>query len=334
MTSVKSGSVAVATAVPNCREGRCHPMGAVDFEWMPRIAVEAETLGFDSTWLNEFMTTEKGVAARYGRTPDYFEPLTSIGFMAALTKKIRFVTATLVLPFHHPLILGRQVATLDAMTGGRVTLGVGLGGSLEQFKALRGELTRVNRSQIVEESLASLRTLWTESPATFSSQYFSFDSVELWPKPIQSPMPVWIAGDADSIPARVAVYGDGWIDSHLSPEEVRSFRERIRSECHSVGRTGDDIAMARQFYISIGNTRKAAEANVADSWPGRNDPGSIGRGSDYTVVGTPAEVRAVLRTYANAGASELCAIFVAPDLERYVEQMSLFAEGVVPGLRA
>jgi probable F420-dependent oxidoreductase len=325
--------VGIGTAVPNCREGRCHPIGSVDFGWMESISRSAERIGYDSVWLNEFMTTEKGVAERYGSTPDYFEPLTSLAYMAAVTERVRFVTATLVLPFHHPLILSRQVATLDAMTRGRVTLGVGLGGSLEQFRSLRGELAKVNRSLITDEMLESLRLLWTETPASFRGQYFAFESVDLWPKPVQTPLPVWVAGDGESIPKRIATFADGWIDSHLSPDEIRGFHGRIGDECMSVGRSAAEIAVARQFYVSVGATRAAAEVNVAESLPGQHDAGSIGKGTDYTVIGTPTEVGSTLRKYVDAGVTEVCAIFFAPSLERYLEQMTLFAQEVIPRLR-
>ena len=134
-----------STGVPNCREGRLNPIGSVDPAWMSDVAQAAEQLGYYSLWLNEFLETEPNVRVRFDDPPNYYDALTTLGYLAAQTRRIRFLPSVVVLPLHHPILLNRQAATLDVLSGGRLTLGVGLGGSREDYRRLRGELGAVNR---------------------------------------------------------------------------------------------------------------------------------------------------------------------------------------------
>jgi alkanesulfonate monooxygenase SsuD/methylene tetrahydromethanopterin reductase-like flavin-dependent oxidoreductase (luciferase family) len=154
--------VKFSTGVPNCREGRLNPIGSVDPAWMSDVAQAAEQLGYYSLWLNEFLETEPNVRVRFDNPPNYYDALTTLGYLAAQTRRIRFLPSVLVLPLHHPILLNRQAATLDVLSGGRLTLGVGLGGSREDYRRLRGELGAVNRGQMMDEFVQALRALWTD----------------------------------------------------------------------------------------------------------------------------------------------------------------------------
>jgi alkanesulfonate monooxygenase SsuD/methylene tetrahydromethanopterin reductase-like flavin-dependent oxidoreductase (luciferase family) len=155
-------TVKVSTGLPNCREGRLNPVGAVDPTWLKDVAQSAEGLDYYSLWLNEFLTTDPSVLTNFDGSPNYYDALTTIAHLSAVTETIRFLPSTIVLPLHEPLLLARQIGAIDAFSGGRVTVGVGLGGGVEEFRRIRGELGSPNRGRMLNEYLAALRVLWTD----------------------------------------------------------------------------------------------------------------------------------------------------------------------------
>src|SRR6266536_6648252 len=197
-------TVKISTGLPNCREGRQNAIGSVTLDGMLRVARIAEELGYHSLWPNEFFTTRPDVADRYPDPPTLFDTVVTMAYAAAVTSRIRFTPSTIVLPLHEPLLLGRQLATLDVFSGGRITLGIGLGGSADEYRSLRGTLDKPNRGVMMGEYLAAMRALWTERRATFKGQYTSFEGVESFPKPTQDPLPIFMAGHADGVFRRIA----------------------------------------------------------------------------------------------------------------------------------
>ena len=211
-----------STGVPNCREGRLNPIGSVDPAWMSDVAQAAEQLGYYSLWLNEFLETEPNVRARFDDPPNCYDALTTLGYLAAQTRRIRFLPSVLVLPLHHPILLNRQAATLDVLSGGRLTIGVGLGGSREDYRRLRGELGAVNRGQMMDEFVQALQALWSEQKASFSGRFVDFRDVHCFPKPRQDPLPLFMAGEADAVLRRIGRFAQGWIDSFSPPDSTSS----------------------------------------------------------------------------------------------------------------
>ena len=323
-----------STGVPNCREGRLNPIGSVDRAWMSDVAQAAEQLGYYSLWLNEFLETEPNVRARFDDPPSYFDALTTLGYLAALTRQIRFLPSVLVLPLHHPILLNRQVATLDVLSGGRVTLGVGLGGSLEDYRRLRGELAAYNRGQMMDEFVPALRALWTEEKASFSGRFVNFREVHCFPKPLQNPLPLYMAGEADAVLRRVGRYAQGWIDSFSPPDSMREMIGKIRDYAREERGAGASVEIARQFYISLAGTREAAQANLAASLPNAKpvQPARRREGAEAVLAGTPAEIAARLRDYIAVGVTEICAIFYSPDAAGALRQMEMFARDVIPAV--
>ncbi|HYM51062.1 MAG TPA: TIGR03619 family F420-dependent LLM class oxidoreductase [Candidatus Limnocylindrales bacterium] len=326
-----------STGLPNCREGRQNPIGAVTPAWLRTVTTEAERLGYYSIWLNEFLQTEPGVALKYDQPPSYYDPLVTIGHLAALTKRIRFVTSTIVLPHHHPILLNRQVATLDALSNGRLTLGIGLGGSADEFRSLRGDLGSPNRGQMMDEFVDALRALWTQRRASFSGQYVKFENVEAHPQPVQDPLPIFMAGEVEGVFRRLARSGQGWIDYGFHPEPLKEKVAQVRRYVREARGADAPMEITRQFYVSLGQTRSEAEANRAASVPAGNPvppPPPPAHPMEPVLVGTPAELSARLREYVDAGVTEICAIFYSPDAAGAVRQMELFAREVMPAVGA
>ena len=319
-------TVKISTGLPNCREGRQNAIGSVDLDGMLRVARLAEQLGYDSLWPNEFFTTRPDVAERYPDPPTLYDTIVTMTYVAAVTRRIRFTPSTIVLPLHEPLLLSRQLASLDVLSGGRVSLGIGLGGGADEYRKLRGTLERPNRGAMMDEYLAAMRALWTERRATFKGQYTRFENVETHPKPLQNPLPIYMAGHADGVFRRIATYGQGWIDSTQPPDVIRANAEKIQAYAAEAGHGAAKFEIARQFYVSIAATEEQARANHAAAVP-------VTRGRERGLIGTPAQVTEELKAFEAAGATELSVIFYYPSTESAERQLRLFAETVMPAFR-
>jgi probable F420-dependent oxidoreductase len=300
---------------------------------MRAVAPAAEELGYESLWLNEFLATEPSVLARFDDPPDYYDPIVVVAALAELTKRIRFFTSTIVLPLHEPALLAKQVATIDVFSGGRLTLGIGLGGPAEEYKRLRGEIDAPNRGQMLDEYVPAMRTLWADRRATFKGKYVAFEDLEMFPKPIQDPVPIYMAGTADGVYRRIAAHGQGWIDTFLLPDAIATARSTIESYWSDAGRAGQP-EVARQFYLSIAEKEADARDNFDRSLPRARPASPPPPDYEMTLVGTPRQISDRISTYVAAGVTEVCAIFYAPDVSATIRQMELFATSVVPELRA
>lgn len=332
--------VKVSTGLPNCREGRQNPIGTITWDTIHRIARVAEECGYYSLWPNEFITTEPGVAARYSTPPNLYDLIVTMAFVAATTQRIRITSSTLVLPYYDPILLSRQIATLDVFSGGRITLGIGLGGATEEFRRLRQLLDRPNRGEMMDEYVQALRILWTERYATFHGRYVSFTDVETFPKPIQNPLPIFMAGHAEGVFRRLAAYGQGWIDSSMLPDELRANIQRLYTYTQEAGRKDAQFEIARQFYVSIARSEEEARNNYTASVPPPDKIAAVGSAmtsvarsaQERSLVGTPEQIRARLQEYVAAGVTEICVIFYFPNADTAEQQLRLFAEEVMPAL--
>ncbi|HYU18157.1 MAG TPA: TIGR03619 family F420-dependent LLM class oxidoreductase [Chloroflexota bacterium] len=327
--------VKFSTGLPNCREGRQNLIGSVDLGGMLRFARLADDLGYYSLWPNEFFVTFPEVAAKYLEPPNLYDTIVTMSYVAAATRRIRITPSTIVLPLHEPLLLSRQLATLDVFSGGRITLGIGLGGSTNEFRRLHGELRSPHRGQMMDEYVQALRVLWTERKATFRGQYTTFEDVESHPKPVQDPFPIFMAGHAEPVFRRLAAHGQGWIDSAMPPEELGSYAKRFREYAAEAGRGDVPLELARQFYVSMAATEQEAKANHAASVPPptraqAGPPPAPRSPQERNLIGTPEFIRNRLAEYVAVGVTELCMIFFSSNGESAERQLRLFAEHVMP----
>jgi probable F420-dependent oxidoreductase len=333
--------VKFSTGLPNCREGRQNRIGTVTLDGMLRLATVADELGYWSLWPNEFFITPPDVLARYSDAPVLYDTIVTMCYVAAATKHIRITPSTIVLPLHEPLLLARQIATLDVFSGGRITLGVGLGGSADEFRRMHGTAGNPNRGKMMDEYIPALRTLWTQRKATFSGEQVSFSDLEMYPKPAQDPLPIFMAGTADAVYRRVGQHAQGWIETVLLPEDIRSSAERIRGYAQAAGRDSAQLEIARQFYVSIAPTEEEARAIHADAVPpataegpatpaGAARTGQPASPQERSLIGTPEQIRDRLEAYVEAGVTELCMIFYHADAASAERQLRLFAEKVMP----
>ena len=170
-------------------------------------------------------------------TADWNDPMISLSFAAAATSRIGIATGVLLLPEHNPVLVAKQAATLDALSGGRLTLGVGVGWSREEFDALGVPFAR--RAARTAEYVAAMRALWRDDVATFEGEFVRFTSVRSNPKPSSGNrrVPVVLGGNTDAALHRVAAWGDGWYGFNLDGvAEVADRLAVLRGACREVGR--------------------------------------------------------------------------------------------------
>jgi len=177
-------------------------------------------------------------------TADWIDPLIGLSFAAAATTTIGLATGVLLLAEHNPVVVAKQVATLDRLSGGRFTLGVGIGWSREEFDTLGVPFER--RGARTSEYVAAMRTLWRDDIASFAGEFVHFDRVRLNPKPVRDRgVPVMVGGNSDAALRRVVNWGDGWYGFNLP--DVAAVAERvvfIQRLCGDTGRDPSDLQLA------------------------------------------------------------------------------------------
>jgi probable F420-dependent oxidoreductase len=278
--------------------------GAAGPEELRRIAGAADRLGFHHLTCSEHVAIPAGaLAARGGR---YYDPLSTLGFLAASTRRIRLVTHVVVLPYHHPLAVAKSYGTLDRLSGGRVVLGVGVG-SLEEEFALLG-VDFAGRGPVYEDALRALRAAIGRREPTYEGTHFRFRDFVVDPCAVQERMPIWLGGRSARSLRRALELGDGWDPFHLSIDQLAAVLERARSwpawrERHARPEPFDLVFSPDEIF----------DVSTAE---GREGMGAL------------------LRRYDAIGADVLSLRFRSRSCEHLLEQLEIFAERLAPGLAA
>jgi probable F420-dependent oxidoreductase len=283
--------------------GASSPFDSAAHFWS--VIDQCERLGMDSVWLSERMS---------GPLPDTMAALAAI---VGRTTELKVGTSILVLPAYNPVHVAKFLATLDVLSGGRVLPSVGVG--IEDPRELEAmALPKAERGRRLDEAIVLMKRLWTETDVTHKGTFYQVTNLTLLPRPV-GPLPraVWLGGISDAAHRRVGRMCDGWLPSSRTPDEVRAGIAAIRGYASEAGREVPEDHYGALVPISF-----AAEPppQVAARRPGV-DP------HEYAAVGTPAEMRAALRRYVEAGASKLVVAPVLPEdlaqLERIREEIAV-----------
>lgn len=284
------------------------------------VAQAAEQLGYDSVWASDHLLPPAN-RPRYGTL---FECLTTLAYVAGCTRKVRLGTSVLVLPLRHAVEVGRQVATLDALSGGRVILGVGAGWIPEEFEALGADFRR--RGRHLDEAIRVLRVLWTEPRPAFRGEFYRFDNVLFGPPPVQAGgPPVWIGGYTEAALRRAAQLGDAWHADDVAGERLAGLAARLRALAARVGRTVD-ITLRRTVDLRpLLAPGRAASSGV--------EGGRFAAPAAGALTGSLEDVVAGVRDAARAGVSHFICQFEHATPEEHLEAMRLFIRDVVARVR-
>lgn len=287
--------------------------GVTDIGALVGLAKTAEALGCHSVWTSEHLFHSAYVAERLGDLP-YWDPLTMLTAAACATSKVRLGTSVLVLPWHDPPRLGKMVATIDHLSGGRVDFGVGVATTEDEFNNLGVDFK--TRGKRADEVLGALQALWTQPVPEFQGEFYQYSGLKFSPKPLQTPYPpILVGGSSPAAMRRIVRYGDGWHTLRQSPDEVAAGLAKLKSMMAEAGRDPEELKIS----ISI-------ELVFDASSPSRPPGERRGlRGSDEDVAET-------LRAFRDAGVQEAVISIASTDVAKHEAVLTRVMTKVAPAI--
>jgi alkanesulfonate monooxygenase len=249
--------------------------------------------------------------------------------IAARTKKIKLGTGILVLPMRNPVILAKQLGSMDLLSNGRLIMGLASGWYRREFDAVGVPFEK--RGKIMDENLDILKRFWTEDMVKGEWMYHKIPAGVMYPKPVQKPYPpLLIGGYVDRVLQRAAVAGDGWLTYFYRPESFARSWAKIRAFAKESGKDPDKLLNASQLPIRVGKSRAAVESEMME-WLGKEwDYASWSESTkDSAILGTVDECVEQLKAHLAVGTQKL--IFVPYRYE--LEQIEIIAREIIPRLR-
>ncbi len=225
------------------------------------FAQAAESLGYDHILVFDHViganaASRQGWGSRPSHIDSFYEPLVLFGYLAAVTKTIELATGILILPQRQTVLIAKQAAAADVLSGGRLRLGIGIGWNEVEYEALGEDFH--NRGLRSEEQIEVLRALWTQELVTYNGRWHRIADAGLNPLPLQRPIPVWFGGTADPVLRRIARLGDGWFTNMSHPDEAsRGMIDRLRGYASKEGR--DTNSLGIESWVSV-------KGRSADQW--------------------------------------------------------------------
>lgn len=326
--------------IPTCREGLAYPSGFADLQMTARLAQVAERVGFDALWANDHLATQRVILDELPAPPNFYEPVVTFAYLASQAPRLVFMLATVVAPLREPVLLAKQIATLDQASGGRVILGLGIGAYREELEAVNREAARINRGRIMEETVTALRLLFTRRRAQFSGTYLGFAEIEVFPKPVQTPLPIYLSGNSPQAIRRAAALADGWILAAASPERTAAAVSQLRTHAVAAGRDPAEIEVCLQTWVSIGATAEDAVDRLRASQHFRrlralhpsDDLNALTHSfAENNLLGTSEQINDQLAAYERAGVDHLGLVFLANTADDLMQQVELFGKQVLLG---
>lgn len=225
-------------------------------EAIATVAQQAEALGFDSVWVSDHIVVPHSAIPRFGEV--FFEPFTTLAYVAGKTQRIRLGTSVIILPYRHPLFMAKALATIDVLSGGRLIVGAAVGWLAEEFEALG--IPFAERGARSDEALNVMQTIWTEAEPRFDGRFFSFSGIKAEPKPLQKPHPpIWIGGSSPAALRRAAEFAETWHPSHRPVEEIAAGARAFRELAKKRGRDTSRLEIVARAPLRVVTNGKAPE---------------------------------------------------------------------------
>ncbi len=198
----------------------------------------------------------------YSHRDTFHEPLVTFGYLAALTSRIELVSGVIILPQRQTVLVAKQAAQVDVLSGGRLRLGVGIGWNDVEYEGLNENFH--DRGKRSEEQVELLRALWTNEVVDFQGRWHSIPGAGIKPLPVQRPIPIWFGGGrSDGVLRRIARLGDGWFPQLQADEQGRERMERFKGLVEEAGRSQDDVGVDARVALSRGGVDGALSDSEA-----------------------------------------------------------------------
>jgi probable F420-dependent oxidoreductase len=274
-----------------------------------------ERWDIDSVWVSDRIVAPKTT----------FDPIVFMAYMASRMRNMKFGTSALVLPTRSPVVLAKQLATLDFLCRGRLLLVVGLGGDDSRDFAATG-VRKEDRGKRADEAIVLIKRLWTEEDVNFAGDFYSVRNLTLLPRPYQSGgPPLWVGGRSKAALRRAALLSDGWLASSVTPLEVEEGIKTIRRHAGDVGREMPEDHYGVLVPYFFAHSRDEASAVAASSARRRLDI-SV---DEYAALGTVEDIHRKIAAYIDAGASKFVMRPCGP-AELMPSQVELLAKELIP----
>jgi probable F420-dependent oxidoreductase len=290
-------------------------------EALDTLVASAEEWGFSSVMIADHIVFPVTIKSKYpytvsGAFPgqgDALEQLSLMAFVAGKSRTLRLISSVMILPYRNPVVTAKMLATIDVLSRGRVTVGVGVGWLREEFEAL-GAPDFDRRGAVSDEYLRIFKALWTQEPASYHGEFYRFDSVRCLPHPVQKPHPpIWVGGHSKAALRRVARLGDGWhpVGANpavpLRPPELRASLDDLRRLTEAEGRDFSTLTISYK-------------APIYDSGQGVD-----GGAERRPFSGNQQAIADDIGTFAGLGVSELIFDFRSESLAESLDRMARFA---------
>ena len=297
-------------------------------EALTRLAQGAEALGFHYATVSDHVVIPREIGAKYpytdtGEFPassrgERHEQLTQAMFLAARTERLRIVTSVMVVPHRPAMLTAKILSTIDVLSGGRLTVGIGAGWLREEFEALQAPDFDA-RGRVTDEYILAARELWTEEEPRFEGEFVRFGNIGFAPKPVQNPLPVWVGGESGPALRRAARLGDGWYPIGTNPSHpldslarYRAAVEKLHGLTRAAGR--DPAGMALAYRVQKF---------------GPEVPARAGDGERRLFSGQPGEIAADLRALKEAGVGAVDLTFPGETADAALDAMRAFRDTVL-----
>ncbi len=306
-------------------------------EAIREVAVFSETRGLGAVWVHDHIAwpaerrmhfAAGSVEGVTNQPPDFYESLSTIAYVAGITRRINVGVAGLVLPFRDPRVLGKQLVTIDALASGRLIAALAIGRYSDEFAAQ--EVPYGQRGRITDEHLACLAAIFSPQPVTtFHGRRIHIEAAEYFPKAIG--LQLWICGLSPQAMRRVAQFGRGWLPGSLSSGDYAAGLVSLREAMTVLGRSIEEITPALEIYTCIAETdaeaRLIAEQSLDYLFRERD------QGTARMLVGSPATVRVRIAEYIAVGVTHFELKFICHSLAQMQEMIARCADDVVREFR-
>jgi len=296
---------------------------------LTRLATGAEALGYSHATFSDHVVIPTDVAARYpySDTGEFStagngernEQLIELAFVAARTSTLRLVTSVMVVPHRPAVLAAKQLATIDVLSGGRVTLGIGAGWMREEFEAIDAP-DFDKRGKVTDEYIAAFRELWSKERPKFSGEFVKFGNIIFAPKPAQKGgIPIWVGGESGPALRRTARLGDAWYPIGSNPAFPLDSLARFRA----------GVEKLHKFTAEAGRDPKSI--GLAFRFPkyGAALPDKAGDGERRLFSGTPAAIAGDIKALTAVGVSAIDITFDGTTVATMLEEMKRFAGEVL-----
>ena len=293
-------------------------LDAVSPDGMLQFIDDCERWDIDSVWVSDRIAAPRPT----------LDPVVFMSFLASRMHNMKFGTSALVLPTRHPVLLAKQLATLDFLCKGRLLLVVGIGGDdSRDFNAVG--VRKEERGKRGDEAITLMKKLWAEENVNFAGQFYSVKDLTLMPRPFQrGGPPVWVGGRSKAAFRRAGRLADGWLASSVTPGEVAAGIEAIRAHAAEAGREIPEDHYGVLVPFCFARDSDEALRIAGPSILRRQDISP----TEFSTLGTPEQVRLKLKEFVDAGATKFVMRPYGPK-ETHAEQVRLLAKEVIPALQ-